>query len=147
MIETLIAAVAAMVAWRLLREPYRRYALRNLSPNGRMVYGLLEHPSEWNLTTNYLLHKSGLSLRVGMGFWQFDIADQDYIRELPLRDCYALWPVVLALRSHLRWSGERLPAVRVCQAIRDSDIMECKRCSQRWDVNDPLPPGCKGEFR
>ena len=146
MVETLIAA-AVVAALYLGREPYRRYALRNLSPNGRMVRDLLAKPVEWRLTTNYLAHESGLSLRVGMGFWQFDIADNDYIRELPLRDCFALWPMALELRRHLRWSGERLPAVRVCQAIRDSDIMECKRCSQRWDVSDPMPPGCKGEFR
>lgn len=147
MIETLIAAVAALVAWRLLREPYRRFALRKLSPNGRMVNDLLGRPSEWRLSTNYLTHQSGVSLRVGMGFWQFDIADQDYIRELPLRDCYALWPVVMELRRRLRWDAERLPPVRVCQAVRENGVLECRRCSQRWDVNDPLPPGCKGEFR
>ena len=147
MFELFWSAVAVTAVLVVIRKPLRRYAAANLSPNGRMVRDLLANPADWSLSTSYLNHKSGLSLLVGSGFWQFDVADRDAIRELSMRDCYALWPEVMQLRNHLKWNVERMPAVRVCQAIRDSGIVECKRCSQRWDVNDPLPPGCKGEFR
>lgn len=31
-----------------------------------------------------------------------------------------------------------------CKARQYSDTMHCAKCNLQWDVNDPMPPACRG---
>ena len=103
MLTTLsIFAVLAAVFY-VFREPIRRNRAKHLSPGARHVQAQLALPG-WELRTIYLWREeSKLQLKIGYGFWHFDIVDKDYIRELTLSDRFVLWPEVKKLRHHLKW--------------------------------------------
>lgn len=88
----------------------QRWLAGRMSKRGLLVRELLGQAS-WQATTLNLVHEpTGLALRVGMGFWQFDINDQDYLRELTLVDRVVLWPMAREVRDRLRYGAPAMKA-------------------------------------
>jgi len=76
---------------------------RYLSDQALEVYRSINNKDDWELRTFWMNNlKENISLKVGFGFFQFDINDGDYVEEFTLLDKLILWPMVKKLRVELK---------------------------------------------
>jgi len=78
-----------------------------LSQAGRYVERFMAQPYLVQMD-DYFMRREGFKygLKVGRGFWNFDIADEDLGAELSLLDKLILWPRVKALRAKLKFGED-----------------------------------------
>jgi hypothetical protein len=70
---------------------------------GRYVCRQLQAPDMWSVK-GFSLYRNDkpLGLRVGMGFWGFDLLDDDSVDDLTFFDRLVLWPVAWKLRCDIK---------------------------------------------